>query len=35
MFGRDVHLEWTFVLRGLGMIINYLACDCNTISHIL
>jgi hypothetical protein len=35
MFGRDVRVKRTNVLRGLGMIINYLACDCNTISHIL
>ncbi len=35
MFGCDVRAKWTNVLRSLGMIINYLASDCNRISHIL
>lgn len=35
MFGCDVRAKRTNVLRSLGMIINYLASDCNRISHIL
>lgn len=35
MFGRDVRVKRTNVLRGLGMIINYLAGDCNRILNIL
>lgn len=35
MFGRDVRVKRTNVLRGLAMIINYLAGDCNRILNIL
>ena len=34
MFGRDVRAKRTNVLRSLGMIINYLAGDCNRILNI-
>ena len=35
MFGCDVHMQRTNVLRSLGMIINHLARDCNRISYFL